>query len=159
MSVCFLCCSALQRILKVDYHIPSHIKLSPEGHDLLRRVLVADPAQRINVQQIYNHPWYCKNLPPGVKEMNDRPQPLPEGLQSVEEISRIVQVRGLWLNQCGTAWCMVMVPASAPLCRESVPLSSPPCQRSLCLVLLCVFVSILGALVFIPLSRCAVTQA
>jgi hypothetical protein len=83
----------LQRILKVDYHIPSHIKLSPEGHDLLRRVLVADPAQRINVAQIYDHPWYCKNLPPGVKEMNDRPQPLPEGLQSVEEISRIVQVR------------------------------------------------------------------
>jgi serine/threonine protein kinase len=84
----------LQRILKVDYHIPSHIKLSPEGHDLLRRVLVADPTQRINVAQIYDHPWYCKNLPPGVKEMNDRPQPLPEGLQSVEEISRIVQVGG-----------------------------------------------------------------
>lgn len=81
----------IQRILKVDYHIPGHIKLSPEGHDLLKQVLVADPAKRINIQQIYNHPWYCKNLPPGVKEMNDRPQPLPEGLQSVEEISRIVQ--------------------------------------------------------------------
>lgn len=40
----------LQRILKVDYHIPSHIKLSPEGHDLLRRVLVADPAQRMTVK-------------------------------------------------------------------------------------------------------------
>jgi len=42
----------LQRILKVDYQIPSHIKLSPEGHDLLKRVLVADPSQRINVQQV-----------------------------------------------------------------------------------------------------------
>jgi hypothetical protein len=42
----------LQRILKVDYHIPSHIKLSPEGHDLLKKVLVADPANRINVQQV-----------------------------------------------------------------------------------------------------------
>lgn len=41
-----------QRILKVDYHIPSHIKLSPEGHDLLKRVLVADPATRINIQQV-----------------------------------------------------------------------------------------------------------
>lgn len=45
------------------------------------------------LQDIYNHPWYNKNLPPGVKEMNDRPQPLPEGLQTIEEISRIVQVR------------------------------------------------------------------
>jgi serine/threonine protein kinase len=86
------CVARVQRILKVDYHIPSHIKLSPEGHDLLKRVLVADPTQRINVAQIYDHPWYCKNLPPGVKEMNDRPQPLPEGLASVEEISHIVQV-------------------------------------------------------------------
>lgn len=42
----------LQRILKVDYHIPSHIKLSPEGHDLLKKVLVADPANRINIQQV-----------------------------------------------------------------------------------------------------------
>jgi hypothetical protein len=40
----------LQRILKVDYQIPGHIKLSPEGHDLLKRVLVTDPAQRITVQ-------------------------------------------------------------------------------------------------------------
>jgi hypothetical protein len=42
----------VQRILKVDYHIPSHIKLSPEGHDLLKKVLVADPAQRVNIQQV-----------------------------------------------------------------------------------------------------------
>jgi serine/threonine-protein kinase SRK2 len=42
--------------------------------------------------QIYDHPWYCKNLPPGVKEMNDHPQPPPQGLQSQEEIVRIVAV-------------------------------------------------------------------
>lgn len=53
------------------------------------------------MQDIYNHPWYNKNLPPGVKEMNDRPQPLPEGLQTIEEISRIVQVRGP--GSCGVA--------------------------------------------------------
>jgi hypothetical protein len=43
--------------------------------------------------QIYDHPWYNKNLPPGVKEMNDHPQPLPVGLQSQEEIQKIVAVR------------------------------------------------------------------
>eukprot|EP00877_Chromochloris_zofingiensis_P012447 jgi/Chrzof1/7456/Cz02g24200.t1 len=81
----------IQRILHVDYHVPSHIRLSEECRDLLKRVLVADPAKRITVDAIYNHAWYCKNLPPGVREMNDRPQPLPEGLQSVEEITKIVQ--------------------------------------------------------------------
>lgn len=155
----------LQRILKVDYHIPSHIKLSPEGHDLLKKVLVADPANRINIQQvrvsmyagrphqhssrtrapsggrlsqihssmqqqsarplalrascgvslesacghaavmcvpqIYDHPWYNKNLPPGVKEMNDHPQPLPVGLQSQEEIQKIVAVRRRCHALCG----------------------------------------------------------
>jgi hypothetical protein len=25
--------------------------------------------------------WYTKNLPPGVIEMNNRPQPAPEGIQ------------------------------------------------------------------------------
>lgn len=50
LGACVL--SLVQRILKVDYHIPSHIKLSPEGHDLLRKVLVADPGSRINIQQV-----------------------------------------------------------------------------------------------------------
>jgi hypothetical protein len=41
----------------------------------------ADPAYRITIDQIYHHPWYVKNLPPGVLEMNSQPQPAPEGIQ------------------------------------------------------------------------------
>jgi serine/threonine-protein kinase SRK2 len=81
----------IQRILHVDYAVPSHIRVSDDCKDLLKKVLVADPAKRITVEGIYNHPWYCKNLPPGVKEMNDRPQPLPDGLQTVEQVTAIVQ--------------------------------------------------------------------
>jgi hypothetical protein len=60
---CVGCCGVLlslllQRILKVDYHIPSHIKLSPEGHDLLKKVLVADPGSRINIQQVRTSCWH-----------------------------------------------------------------------------------------------------
>ncbi len=53
--------------------------------------------------QIYDHPWYNKNLPPGVKEMNDHPQPLPVGLQSQEEIQKIVAVssRACWHRTAG----------------------------------------------------------
>lgn len=53
------------------------------------------------VPQIYDHPWYNKNLPPGVKEMNDHPQPLPVGLQSQEEIQKIVAVRRKCHTLCG----------------------------------------------------------
>jgi hypothetical protein len=40
-----------------------------------------DPTHRITIDQIYHHPWYVKNLPPGVLEMNSQPQPAPEGIQ------------------------------------------------------------------------------
>lgn len=71
----------VQRILHVDYHIPPHVRVSDECKDLLARILVADPAKRITIAGIYNHKWYLKGLPPGVREMNDRAQPPPEGLQ------------------------------------------------------------------------------
>ena len=65
----------------MDYHIPSHVKLSEDCKSLLSRILVPDPTKRITIEAIYNSPWYLKNLPPGVREMNDRPQPPVEGMQ------------------------------------------------------------------------------
>lgn len=122
----------------MDYHVPSHIRLSEECRDLLKRVLVADPAKRITVDAIYNHAWYCKNLPPGVREMNDRPQPLPEGLQSVEEITKIVQVcvcgywgyvsYGLGCHQLGRHYVIVIgttATAAEDNCQAAMQLSIP----------------------------------
>ncbi|GIL70723.1 hypothetical protein Vretimale_3824 [Volvox reticuliferus] len=71
----------IQRILHVDYHIPSSVRTSEDCRDLLSKILVADPSKRITIEEIYNHPWYLKGLPPGVREMNDRMQAQPEGLQ------------------------------------------------------------------------------
>jgi serine/threonine protein kinase len=56
----------------------------------MSRILNVDPAQRITMEGIYDHPWFRKNLPPGVREMNDRPPPLPATLQSVAEIKAIL---------------------------------------------------------------------
>ncbi|GIL70724.1 hypothetical protein Vretimale_3824 [Volvox reticuliferus] len=81
----------IQRILHVDYHIPSSVRTSEDCRDLLSKILVADPSKRITIEEIYNHPWYLKGLPPGVREMNDRMQAQPEGLQSKEEIKRLVE--------------------------------------------------------------------
>lgn len=93
----------MQRILHVDYHIPPHVRASEDCKDLLAKILVADPHKRITVDGIYNHKWYLKGLPPGVREMNDRVQPPPEGLQVWRGIKAVG--RGLRRNR-----------ACAPLC-------------------------------------------
>lgn len=54
--------------------------------------LAADPAKRITIHEIQDHPWYMKDLPPGVKEMNDNMRMPPAGSQVCR-----VQLR-LWLG-------------------------------------------------------------
>ena len=49
----------LERILKVDYRIPKVPRISEECKDLIRRVLVADPAKRLTVPQIQVLPKAC----------------------------------------------------------------------------------------------------
>ena len=66
-----LAMSALQRILEAEYEFPAHVEVSKACQDLLSHILVPDPARRITIAEIQRHPWYCKDLPPGVAEMND----------------------------------------------------------------------------------------
>ena len=47
----------LQRILRVEYEFPSNVQISRECSDLLQRIFVADPSQRITIAGIQNHPW------------------------------------------------------------------------------------------------------
>lgn len=42
----------LQRILNVDYEFPENRPVSPECRDLLSKILAADPAQRLSIQQV-----------------------------------------------------------------------------------------------------------
>lgn len=53
----------IQRIMAVSYHIPSAVKITPECRDILQRIFVADPTQRITIPEIVQHPWFVKNLP------------------------------------------------------------------------------------------------
>ena len=60
----------LKRILQVQYELPDGLVVSDACRDLLRRILVADPRERIGIDGIMAHPWFQTNLPPGVVEMN-----------------------------------------------------------------------------------------
>lgn len=59
----------------MEYRIPEGGKVSEELRDLLSKILMEDPQQRISMQGIMRHPWFQKDLPEGVLEMNNE---LPE---------------------------------------------------------------------------------
>jgi serine/threonine-protein kinase SRK2 len=83
----------IRRILEfmkgvVGYAPPAGV--SEGGVDLLRRMLVADPSQRININDIINHKWFQANLPRGCTTAACPPDPsFPQ--QAVEQMQAILQ--------------------------------------------------------------------
>ena len=59
------CC--LQRIMGVNYKFPSNLHLSRECLDLISQVFVANPAQRVTLKGLKQHPWFLQNLPDELK--------------------------------------------------------------------------------------------
>ncbi|KAH7683478.1 Non-specific serine/threonine protein kinase protein [Dioscorea alata] len=84
----------IERILSVQYTIPDYVRISAECKHLLSRIFVANPEQRITIQEIKNHPWFVKNLP---IELTDEYQANVRSIdantpsQSMEEIMSILQ--------------------------------------------------------------------
>lgn len=71
----------------------SGIPVSEDCKDLLSKVLVGRPNKRYTIQQIQRHPWFLKDLPPGVIQMNNECLKLrnhSSGFQSDTEIQDIV---------------------------------------------------------------------
>nr|AAW49219.1 protein kinase 1 [Aegilops tauschii] len=84
----------ITRILSVQYSVPDYVRISMECRHLLSRIFVANPEQRITIQEIKNHPWFLKNLP---IEMTDEYQMSLHMVgvnappQTLEEIMAIIQ--------------------------------------------------------------------
>jgi hypothetical protein len=95
----------------VEYEFPPHVRVSRECTDLLKNILVPDPASRYTVEDIQRHPWYLKDLPPGVKEMNDNLPPPAPGLQA-----------GHIVLTCSCVLCSVLLSKSTK-CRGMLPCS------------------------------------
>ncbi|KAJ0228661.1 Protein kinase domain-containing protein [Hirschfeldia incana] len=84
----------IQRIMAIQYKIPDYVHISQECKHLLSRIFVTNPAKRITLKEIKNHPWYLKNLP---KELVESAQAVyykrdntSYSLQSIEDIMKIV---------------------------------------------------------------------
>nr|QMT27196.1 serine/threonine-protein kinase [Avena sativa] len=85
------------RIMSIQYKIPEYVHVSQDCKNLLAGIFVANPAKRITMREIKNHPWFLKNLP---RELTEAAQAMyykrdnsapTYSVQTVEEIMKIVQ--------------------------------------------------------------------
>nr|ALL27274.1 SNF1-type serine-threonine protein kinase [Triticum polonicum] len=85
------------RIMSIQYKIPEYVHVSQDCKQLLASIFVANPAKRITMREIRNHPWFLKNLP---RELTEAAQAMyykrdnsapTYSVQSVEEIMEIVE--------------------------------------------------------------------
>ena len=53
----------MEKIIAGNWTVPPGVAVSEDCSDLLRRLLVADPAQRLTMAQINAHRWFQTNLP------------------------------------------------------------------------------------------------
>jgi serine/threonine-protein kinase SRK2 len=66
--------------------------ITDECRDLIQKLLVAEPSQRLTIAGIFQHKWFLHDLPVGATTMNDRfVQAKPDGpgfqpLRSIEEV-------------------------------------------------------------------------
>ncbi|XP_050375558.1 serine/threonine-protein kinase SRK2A isoform X1 [Argentina anserina] len=85
----------INRIMAVQYKIPDYVHISQDCRHLLSRIFVANPARRITIKEIKNHPWFLKNLPRELMEaaqtMYYRKENPTFSLQTVEDIMKIVE--------------------------------------------------------------------
>jgi serine/threonine protein kinase len=58
--------------LALQWSIPNGIEISAECRDLLTRMLVRNPDERITMAEIHRHPWFIANLPVEVRCMRSR---------------------------------------------------------------------------------------
>ncbi|XP_044440236.1 serine/threonine-protein kinase SAPK10 isoform X5 [Triticum aestivum] len=78
----------IQRIQSVEYSVPDDLHISAECRDLISKIFVADPAARITVPEIRNHPWFLMNLPADDSTMSTEEAEQP--VQSMDEIMQIL---------------------------------------------------------------------
>ena len=59
------------RILGAQWSFPSEISISTPCADLLKKIIVAEPARRLTIRGIVEHSWFQTDLPPNAMSMND----------------------------------------------------------------------------------------
>lgn len=85
--------SMMQKILHVEWSLPSDVEVTADCKDLLAKLLVGEPLKRLTMDQIQHHKWFQTNLPPDALSMNANFLTNTDfsGVQSEEDIKRLLQ--------------------------------------------------------------------
>lgn len=111
----------LQRIFSVQYEVPADVAVSGECLDLIRRILVRDPAQRITLQQVQQHAWYLAHQAGPVPQQQQQERPM----QTDEEIMKLTSMAAQ-MSSGGCGWDTRA--ARPPACPPRTPcLALPAC--------------------------------
>lgn len=90
----------LNKVKVGKYKIPEHI--SDDARDLITRILVINPAKRLTMKQVQNHPWFTVDPPPNLTTLPDPPTAAEIGrpVASAAEIDdRILEtLKVLWTD-------------------------------------------------------------
>ncbi|KAI4997916.1 hypothetical protein ZWY2020_053258 [Hordeum vulgare] len=82
----------IQRILSVQYSIPDYVHISSECRDLIAKIFVGNPATRITIPEIRNHPWFLKNLPADLVDDSTMSSQYEEPEQPMQTMDEIMQI-------------------------------------------------------------------
>lgn len=83
----------LEKMVNRKYPMPENVELTPECRDLLTRLLLPDPNQRITMADVMKHPWFVANLPAAAANMNAGylNAAFPPGYQKPEDIHKLLE--------------------------------------------------------------------
>lgn len=62
--------SVVKQIMNAEWSIPPEISISSPCRELLTKLLLLNPAERISIASIQQHPWFLANLPQAALEIN-----------------------------------------------------------------------------------------
>ncbi|KAI4969298.1 hypothetical protein ZWY2020_000212 [Hordeum vulgare] len=78
----------IQRIQSVEYSVPDDLNVSAECRHLISKIFIADPAARITISEIRNHPWFLMDHLDDDSTMSTKETEQP--MQSMDEIMQIL---------------------------------------------------------------------
>lgn len=79
-----------RKILNVDYKFPTEL-VSQGLRDLLSRIFVKDPSERISIAGIYAHPWFKRGLP-DTATLADSNRVISDSDQTRADLVRLLEV-------------------------------------------------------------------
>ena len=86
----------LQRIMGVKYSFPTNLHISRECLDMMSKIFVGNPANRISIAGIKSHPWFTKNLPDELKVRCVLEHSASSSTHSAASLNYVMRGFGLW---------------------------------------------------------------